>query len=107
MVAMAGVDLPLRAARAQMASAISVIVQGSRLTDGSRRIVSVQEITGMEGDTVTMQEIFAFRQTGVAGDGKVQGYFAATGIRPRLWERLVTHGIHLPETLFAPTRRPQ
>jgi pilus assembly protein CpaF len=107
MVAMAGVDLPLRAARAQIASAISVIVQGSRLTDGSRRIVSVQEITGMEGDTVTMQEIFAFRQTGVAGDGKVQGYFAATGIRPRLWERLVTHGIHLPETLFAPTRRPQ
>ena len=106
MVAMAGVDLPLRASRAQMASAISVIVQGSRLTDGSRRIVSVQEITGMEGDTVTMQEIFAFRQTGVAGDGKVQGYFAATGIRPRLWERLVTHGIHLPETLFAPTRRP-
>ena len=106
MVAMAGVDLPLRASRAQMASAISVIVQGFRLTDGSRRIVSVQEITGMEGDTVTMQEIFAFRQTGVAGDGKVQGYFAATGIRPRLWERLVTHGIHLPETLFAPTRRP-
>ena len=106
MVLMAGVDLPLRASRAQMASAISVIVQGSRLTDGSRRIVSVQEITGMEGDTVTMQEIFAFRQTGVAGDGKVQGYFAATGIRPRLWERLVTHGIHLPETLFAPTRRP-
>src|SRR5438093_755926 len=106
MVAMAGVDLPLRAARAQIASAISVVVQGTRLTDGSRRIVSVQEITGMEGDTVTMQEIFAFRQTGVAGDGKVQGYFAATGIRPRLWERLVTHGIHLPETLFAPTRRP-
>jgi pilus assembly protein CpaF len=105
MVAMAGIDLPLRAARAQMASAIGVVLQGTRLTDGSRKIVSVQEITGMEGDTVTMQEIFAFRQTGVGTDGRVQGHFTATGIRPRVWERLVTHGIHLPETLFAPTRR--
>ena len=106
MVAMAGVDLPLRAARAQIASAIGVVLQGTRLTDGTRKIVSVQEITGMEGDTVTMQEIFTFRQTGVAADGRVQGYFGATGIRPRLWERLITHGVHLPETLFAPTRRP-
>ena len=106
MIAMAGVDLPAKAARAQVASAIGVIVQANRLSDGTRKLTSIQEITGMEGETVSMQEIFAFRQTGVGTDGAVQGYFAATGVRPRFWDRLLTRGIALPETLFQPLRRP-
>jgi pilus assembly protein CpaF len=105
MIAMAGVDLPAKAARAQVASAIGVIIQTNRLSDGTRRITSIQEITGMEGDTMTMQEIFVFKQTGVAATGAVEGHFTATGVRPRFWDRLVTRGINLPETLFAPVRR--
>ena len=103
MIAMAGVDLPARAARAQVASAIGVVVQASRLSDGTRKIVSIQELTGSEGEVVSMQEIFAFRQTGVDSDGSVQGYFAASGIRPRHWEQLVTRGAGLPLTVFEPT----
>lgn len=105
MIAMAGVDLPARAARAQIASAIGVVVQANRMSDGTRKITSVQEIVGMEGDTVSMQELFVFRQTGVGTDGRVLGQFSATGVRPRCWERIVTRGIRLPETLFAPLRR--
>lgn len=105
MIAMAGVDLPMRAARAQIASAIGVIIQANRLSDGTRKITSIQEVTGVEGDTLTMQEIFHFRQTGVGPDGAVQGQFVATGVRPRFWERLVTRGIRLPDTMFAPHRR--
>ena len=104
MVAMAGVDIPLRAARAQIASAIGVIVQGARLSDGTRKITSIQEVTGMEGETVTLQEIFVFKQTGVAPDGKVEGYFTATGVRSRFWERMLTRGVHLPESMFTPVR---
>ena len=104
MVAMAGVDIPLRAARAQIASAIGVIVQGARLSDGTRKITSIQEVTGMEGETVTLQEIFVFKQTGVAADGKVEGYFTATGVRSRFWERMLTRGVHLPESMFTPVR---
>jgi pilus assembly protein CpaF len=106
MIAMAGVDLPLRASRAQIASAIGAIVQGSRLSDGTRKITSIQEVTGMEGETITLQEIFTFKQTGVDKDGKVEGYFTATGVRPRFWERMTSRGVHLPETLFTPSRRP-
>jgi len=106
MIAMAGVDLPAKAARAQVASAIGVVVQTNRLTDGTRKLTSIQEITGMEGETVTMQEIFAFKQTGVGKDGAVQGYFSATGVRPRFWDRLLTRGIGLPESLFEPVRHP-
>jgi hypothetical protein len=80
MVGMAGLNLPHQAARQQIASAITVIVQVLRLTDGKRKITSIQEITGMEGDVVTMQEIFAFTQTGVGASGEVQGYFHATGV---------------------------
>jgi pilus assembly protein CpaF len=105
MIAMAGVDLPARAARSQVASAIGVIVQANRLSDGTRKITSVQEITGMEGDTLTMQEIFVFKQTGVSGKGAVEGYFTATGVRPRFWDRLITRGIKLPEAMFTPTRQ--
>ena len=106
MIAMAGVDLPAKAARAQVASAIGVVVQANRLSDGTRKLTSIYEITGMEGETVTMQEIFSFKQTGVSKEGSVQGYFAATGVRPRFWDRMVSRGISLPESLFEPVRRP-
>lgn len=105
MIAMAGVDLPARAARGQVASAIGLVLQVNRLGDGSRKVTSIQEITGMEGDTITMQELFSFRQVGVGQDGAVQGHFAATGVRPRCWERLQSRGIRLPEALFQPVRR--
>jgi len=105
MIAMAGVDLPTRAARSQIASAIGLIIQTNRLTDGTRRITSITEIAGMEGDVIMMQELFCFKQTGVLSDGTVQGYFSATGVRSRLWEKLVSKGIRLPEHLFDPVRQ--
>ncbi|NMG15038.1 CpaF family protein [Aromatoleum bremense] len=105
MIGMAGVNLPQKVARAQIASAIGVIVQASRLTDGKRKLVSIQEITGMEGDMITMQEIFTFRQQGISDSGAVQGHFAATGVRPHFAERLRSFGIRLPEEMFDPTRR--
>jgi pilus assembly protein CpaF len=105
MIAMAGVDLPMRAARAQIASAIGVIVQANRMSDGTRKITSIQEVTGVEGETITLQEIYLFKQTGVSADGKVEGLHTATGVRPRFWDRLVTRGIKLPESMFTPTRR--
>jgi pilus assembly protein CpaF len=105
MLNMAGGGLPLRAMRQQIASAITVVVQIQRLVDGRRKIISIQEITGMEGEVVTMQEIHGYRQTTVGDDGKVQGYFAATGVRPRFMERLHAFGIELPEKLFDPQRR--
>jgi pilus assembly protein CpaF len=105
MIAMAGVDLPAKAARAQVASAIGVIIQANRLSDGTRKLTSIQEVTGMEGETVTLQEIFVFKQTGVGPTGAVEGYFSATGVRPRCFDRLVTRGVELPQTLFAPLRQ--
>jgi pilus assembly protein CpaF len=104
MVGMAGLNLPTRVMRQQISSAISVVVQTSRLTDGKRKVVSVQEITGMEGDVITMQEVFVFHQTGIGTDGRVLGHFAATGVRPRFVERLRTFGVNLPENLFDPSR---
>ena len=92
-------------ARAQVASAIGVIVQANRLTDGKRKVTSISEITGMEGDVITMQDIFTFRQTGVDTEGAVKGYFQASGVRPRFIERMKARGINLPETLFDPSRR--
>jgi pilus assembly protein CpaF len=100
MIGMANLNLPHKAARQQIASAITVVIQGLRLIDGRRKITSIQEITGMEGDVITMQEIFAFRQTGVAADGTVEGYFQATGVRPRFCERLRAFGIALPDAMF-------
>ncbi len=105
MIGMAGLNLPGKAARQQMASAITVVVQALRLIDGRRKVTSIQEITGMEGDVITMQEIYGFRQTGVGPEGKVQGYFCATGVRPRFAERLKAFGVHLPEGMFDPERR--
>jgi pilus assembly protein CpaF len=105
MVGMGGMNLPHKAARQQIASAITVIVQGNRLSDGQRKITSIQEITGMEGEVVTMQEIFAFRQTGVDANGKVMGHFQATGVRPKFTDKLRACGINLPDSLFDPNQR--
>ena len=104
MVSMAGVNLTPRAIRQQICSAITVILQASRLTDGTRKVVSMQEITGMEGDIISMQEIFRFEQTGVDADGKVMGHFCATGVRPRFAERLRMFGAPVPEDTFDPDR---
>jgi len=100
MISMAGLDIPDKAIRHQIASAINVIVQVSRLSDGSRRMVSFQEITGMEADTVTMQEIFRFVQTGLDDQGRVQGRFGPTGIRPRFSERLEAYGLNLDARIY-------
>ncbi len=100
MILMAGVNLPGRAMREQISSAINVLVHIARLSDGSRKVVKVAEITGMEGDVVTMQDIFIFDQTGVRDDGKVLGRMRATGIRPKFVERLEVSGIHLARGLF-------
>jgi pilus assembly protein CpaF len=105
MIGMAGLHLPVKAARQQISSAITALIQIGRLADGKRKVLSIQEITGMEGEIITMQEIFAFRQTGVAPDGSVQGHFSATGVRPKFVDRLRSHGVMLPETLFDPTRQ--
>jgi pilus assembly protein CpaF len=105
MIGMANLNLPHKAARQQIASAIGVVVQGLRLIDGKRKITSIQEITGMEGDIITMQEIFAFKQTGIGADGEVQGYFHATGVRPKFTERLRSFGVTLPDAMFDPTRQ--
>jgi pilus assembly protein CpaF len=105
MVGMANLNLSLKATRQQIASAITVVIQGLRLIDGKRKITSIQEITGMEGDVITMQEIFAFRQTGVGPDGSVEGYFHATGVRPKFMDRLRAFGLQVPEQVFDPARR--
>ena len=104
MVSMAASNLAARAIRQQIASAITVIIQVSRLTDGGRKIISIQEITGMEGDMITMHEIFTFKQLGVTEDRKVKGHFVATGIRPQFTERLRTYGVPVPDSLFDPTK---
>jgi pilus assembly protein CpaF len=105
MIGMADLNLPHKAARQQIASAITVIVQALRLTDGQRKITSIQEVTGMEGDVLTMQEIFAYHQTGVDANGRIVGHFQASGVRPRVTERLRAFGIHLPDRMFDPARR--
>ena len=100
MVSMANLNLPEKATRQQIASALQVIIQIARLSDGRRRIVSVSEIVGMEGDVITMQEIFRFEREGIGQEGEVVGQYRATGIRPRFTERLQTAGIELPTALF-------
>ena len=107
MIGMANLNLPHKAARQQIASAITVVIQGLRLIDGKRKITSIQEITGMEGDVITMQEIFTFRQTGVSAEGEVQGYFQATGVRPKFADRLRSFGVVLPDTMFDPAKHYQ
>ena len=96
MVAMANLNIPDRAVRNQIASAVNVIVQVSRMADGTRKVTSIAEITGMEQDVITMQEIFRFERTGLTREGKVTGRFRATGVRPKCAERLETMGVRLP-----------
>jgi pilus assembly protein CpaF len=100
MVAMANLNLPDRAIRHQIASAVNLIVQVSRMSDGSRRVTQISEITGMEGDVITMQDIFIFERSGLNAAGKVTGRFRATGIRPKASERLAASGVDLPMQLF-------
>jgi pilus assembly protein CpaF len=100
MVAMANLNIPDKAVRQQISSAIHAIVQGSRLSDGTRKIVSISELTGMEGDVVTMQEIFTFERRGLTEQGKVKGAFKATGIRPKFTDKLAAAGVRLPPSLF-------
>lgn len=104
MVGMAGLNLPPKTMRQQISSALSVVIHLNRMSDGKRKVTSIQEITGMEADIITMQEIFVFQQTGVAPDGTVVGYFKATGIRPKFVDRLHIHGIEIPDDLFDPER---
>jgi pilus assembly protein CpaF len=104
MIAMSALHLPEIATRRQIASAIDVVVQISRMSDGTRKVTSISEITGVEGDIISMQEIFAFRKTGLAENGTVLGDFVATGIRPRLSDRLTASGVNLPPSMFESTR---
>ncbi|MDD4588308.1 MAG: CpaF family protein [Heliobacteriaceae bacterium] len=101
MVLMAGMDLPVRAIREQTASAIDLIVQQSRLKDGSRKITHITEVLGMEGDTIVLQDIFVFEQTGLDENKRVVGQFKATGIRPKFMSRLEVANINLPADIFA------
>jgi len=100
MIAMGATNLPERAMRQQISSAIQLVVQQTRLSDGTRKVTSISEITGMEGDVITMQEIFVFEKMGITQDGKVVGRFRATGVRPKCCERLKASGIHLPADMF-------
>ena len=100
MIAMGATNLPDKAMRQQIASAIHLVVQQTRLADGTRKVTSISEITGMEGDVITMQEIYCFEKLGVTQDGKVVGRFRATGVRPKACERLKASGIHLAPDMF-------
>jgi pilus assembly protein CpaF len=104
MVGMAGANLTAHATRQQICSAVTVVLQVSRLTDGARKLVSLQEITGMEGEIIAMQEVFRFEQSGVDAAGKVLGQFCATGVRPRFADRLRQFGAVVPESAFDPDR---
>ncbi len=103
MVAMANLNIPDRAVRQQTASAVNMVIQVNRFSDGARRVTSIAEITGMEQDVITMQEIFVFEKTGVTEAGKVAGHFRATGIRPKCAEKLITAGFKLPTEMFEHT----
>jgi len=100
MVAMANLNIPEKAIRQQISSAVNLIVQVARLSDGTRKVTHVTEITGMEGDVITMQDIFLFERTGLGTDGRVRGRFRATGIRPKCADRLAASGMHLGMDMF-------
>lgn len=102
MIGMSGIEISPRSARAQIASAINVVIQIGRLVDGHRRVLSLSEITGMEGETITMQEIFRYKTTGRTEEGTVIGHFEATGIRPKFLAEAVAYGVTLPAELFRP-----
>jgi pilus assembly protein CpaF len=104
MVAMANLNIPDRAVRQQIASAVNLIVQITRLSDGTRKVTTISEIAGMEGDVITMRDIFTFDRTGVLSDGRVTGRFRATGIRPKCSDRIASAGIRMPPDMFEHTR---
>jgi len=103
MVLMAGMELPVKAIREQIASAIDLIIHAGRFKDGSRKVTHVTEVQGMEGDVIVLQDIFVFQQTGINEQGKVVGRFISSGIRPKFIDRIEAAGIHLDPRLFAPT----
>ncbi|PRY76962.1 pilus assembly protein CpaF [Yoonia maritima] len=102
MIAMAGIEMPIKAMRSQISSAVNLIVQASRLQDGSRRMTSITEITGMEGDVISMQEIFRYQRVGLTSDNKIIGHFTATGVRSHFSERFKLWGYDLPPAIFEP-----
>ncbi|MBO9474394.1 CpaF family protein [Shimia sp. R10_1] len=103
MIAMAGIEMPIKAVRSQISSAVNLIVQASRLQDGSRRMTSITEITGMEGDVISMQEIFRFQRTGLTPENKIIGHFTATGVRSHYSERFRLWGYDLPPEIYEPS----
>lgn len=102
MIAMAGIEMPLKAVRSQISSAVNLIVQASRLQDGSRRMTSITEITGMEGDVISMQEIFRYQRVGLTPENKIIGHFTATGVRSHFAERFRMWGYDLPSSIYEP-----
>lgn len=102
MIAMAGIEMPIKAMRSQISSAVNLIVQASRLQDGSRRMTSITEVTGMEGDVISMQEIFRYQRVGLTPDNKIIGHFTATGVRSHFSERFKLWGYDLPPAIFEP-----
>jgi pilus assembly protein CpaF len=105
MIGMSGIDISAKSARSQISSAIHVVLQIARLSDGRRKLTSLSEITGMEGEMITMQEIYRYHMTGRDENGNVLGHFEATGIRPKFANELVAHGIRLDAELFRPNAR--
>ena len=102
MVAMTGMDLPAKMVRQQISSAVNVVVQVARLEDGQRKLISISEIQGMEGDVITISEVFAFKRRGVTHDGKVIGAVEATGVVPMFHEKLQLRGVNIPIESYAP-----
>ncbi|WP_025027363.1 CpaF family protein [Caldalkalibacillus mannanilyticus] len=100
MVLMAGIELPVRAIREQIAGAVDVIIQQSRLKDGSRKIINITEVQGLEGDVIVLQDIFVFKQEGIDTQGKMIGRLLPTGVRPKFYDRLESSGIHIPASVF-------
>ena len=100
MVMMAGMELPIKAIREQVVSAIDIVVHQSRLRDGSRKITAISEVVGMEGDVITMQDIFVYEQTGLDNFGMLSGQFVATGIRPQILKKLRENGILVKDEWF-------
>jgi len=105
MVMMGGMKISEEAIRGQIASAVNYIVQASRLSDGSRRVMSIAEVTGMEGAVIQLQEIFKFERTGTDDNGKVVGKFVATGLRPKFLDEMERRGVHMPQGLFDPAMK--
>jgi pilus assembly protein CpaF len=102
MVSMTGISFPIRTMRAQIASAIDVVIQVSRLEDGTRHLTSLQEVNGMEGEIITMSELFTFERQGLDENGKVRGHLKATGVIPAFFKSLSARGIDLPIETFDP-----